>query len=242
MANNITPKLKAYVQIDATGRVVSGTPVFRTSKPKNGNWREIPMYYRGDSSTTTTTTSNGGVTPTAWVGYQSPTNLWSACNNPATTWTLYTNVDVTPLPAGTALYTDAALTNLVYPNDTMFFSINGYAYEVINGYINPLGGGMLCQYITTTSTTTQGPSAYTVGVGPLGSSSEVCSNPSPWSSTQTLWALGSGYNTGRQLYYDSAFTTPFTGTGWYAVMQGFPSGTKYSVYFNNGVLTAGFPC
>lgn len=57
MANNATPKLKAYVQTDATGRVVSGTPVFRTSKPKNGTWREIPTYYRGVPTTTSTTTT-----------------------------------------------------------------------------------------------------------------------------------------------------------------------------------------
>ena len=209
MANNITPKLKAYVQIDATGRVVSGTPVFRSSKPKIGNWREIPMYYRGDSSTTTTTTSNGGVTPTAWVGYQSSTNLWSACNNPATTWTLYTNVDVTPLPAGTALYTDAALTNLVYPNDTMFFSINGYAYEVINGYINPLGGGMLCQYITTTSTTTVAPVLNFIGRAG-NTSGEACSG-----SNQTFYTTGPlVYGVYPQnsitVYYDEQLTQPVT--------------------------------
>jgi hypothetical protein len=57
MANNATPKLKAFVQVDGTGRVVSGTPVFRTSKPKSGRWREIPTYYRGDGNTTTTTTT-----------------------------------------------------------------------------------------------------------------------------------------------------------------------------------------
>jgi len=57
MANNATPKLKAFVQVDSTGRVVSGTPVFRYSKPKSGKWREIPTYYRGNPTTTSTTTT-----------------------------------------------------------------------------------------------------------------------------------------------------------------------------------------
>jgi hypothetical protein len=57
MANNATPKLKAFVQIDSTGRVVSGTPVFRASKPKSGTWREIPTYYRGTNANTTTTST-----------------------------------------------------------------------------------------------------------------------------------------------------------------------------------------
>ena len=57
MANNATPKLKAFVQVDSTGRVVSGTPVFRASKPKSGTWREIPTYYRGTNTTTTSTTT-----------------------------------------------------------------------------------------------------------------------------------------------------------------------------------------
>ena len=67
MANNATPKLKAFVQIDSTGRVVSGTPVFRTSKPKSGTWREIPTYYRGTSTTTSTTTAVPTTTTTTTV-------------------------------------------------------------------------------------------------------------------------------------------------------------------------------
>jgi len=34
-------KLKAYVQYDGSGRVVPGGPIFRSSKPKVGNWKEI---------------------------------------------------------------------------------------------------------------------------------------------------------------------------------------------------------
>jgi hypothetical protein len=63
MANNKTPKLRAFVRIDGSGRVVSGTPVFQAHKPKVGTWREIPLYYRGvATSTTTSTTTIAGIT------------------------------------------------------------------------------------------------------------------------------------------------------------------------------------
>lgn len=57
MANNITPKLKAFVRIDGTGRVIPGGPIFQASKPKVGNWKEVPLYYRGGPTTTTTSTT-----------------------------------------------------------------------------------------------------------------------------------------------------------------------------------------
>jgi len=82
MANNATPKLKAYVQTDATGRVVSGTPVFRSSKPKIGNWKEIPTYYRGDGNTTTSTTTIAPSTTiynnnVSWYNYYDYYRWWS---------------------------------------------------------------------------------------------------------------------------------------------------------------------
>ena len=43
MANNSTPKLRAFVRIDGSGRVVPGAPIFQAFKPKVGQWREIPL-------------------------------------------------------------------------------------------------------------------------------------------------------------------------------------------------------
>lgn len=129
MANNITPKLKAYVQTDATGRVVSGTPVFRTSKPKNGNWREIPMYYRGtnsSSSTTTTSTSSGnggGTHPTAFVKGFWVTGF--ACYGNPVDGTMLFYSDSTTLQPGAKVYSNAALT---------FPIPEGYVFEVSPGY------------------------------------------------------------------------------------------------------------
>lgn len=136
MANNITPKLKAYVQTDSTGRVVSGTPVFRTSKPKSGTWREIPMYYRGSNplTTTTTTTSSGGnVTPTAWI-INSSTALQYVCSG-IPNWVVYTAES--SLGIGVILYYDAALTqpwtgNQYISNDGTVYNLSG-ATIVTNG-------------------------------------------------------------------------------------------------------------
>jgi len=108
MANNITPKLKAYVQIDGTGRVVSGTPVFRSSKPKSGTWREIPMYYRGNSSTTTTTTAGGGSGVNAFVKTYW-TNPLAPCTGGFTQSLLFYSSSST-LAEGVSVFSNAALT------------------------------------------------------------------------------------------------------------------------------------
>jgi len=36
--------LKSYARFDGTGRIVPGSLVLRRSKPKVGNWKEIPAY------------------------------------------------------------------------------------------------------------------------------------------------------------------------------------------------------
>lgn len=143
MANNITPKLRAYVQTDATGRVVSGTPVFRSSKPKSGNWKEIPMYYRGSGLTTTTTTTNnnpsttttstshsgggGGNTVTAFVK-----SYWAArvlaCSATSTGMLLFYSSSST-LTLGSTVFTDATLTTPV-PEGYVISIDMGTAYMV----------------------------------------------------------------------------------------------------------------
>ena len=115
MANNATPKLKAFVQIDSTGRVVSGTPVFRASKPKSGTWREIPMYYRGANPGTTTTTTTagggGGGTVTAFVKTYW-TNPLAPCSGGFTQSLLFYSSSPT-LAEGVSIFIDATLTTPV---------------------------------------------------------------------------------------------------------------------------------
>ena len=61
MGNVKFKELKAFVRYDGSGRVVSGSLVFRKNKPKNGRWVEITKNQcctgTPSSSTTTTTTT-----------------------------------------------------------------------------------------------------------------------------------------------------------------------------------------
>ena len=57
MANS-NNRLKAYVRYDGTGRVIAGSLILQRSKPKIGNWHEIPAHECCNYTTTTTTTSS----------------------------------------------------------------------------------------------------------------------------------------------------------------------------------------
>jgi len=250
MANQ--SKLKAWVRIDGTGTVVGSGPIFSLKKPKVGKWREMNANLCCNSTPTTTTTTTaggGGVTPTAWVGFlanigQSSSWAWNACNQTGgSSLIVYTSTTVDPLPAGTALYSDAALTTLI-PYSFGAISINGTVYEVINGYTNPLGGtGTPCIYVTTTSTTTVSPIvSYRIGNTEYASFSEACANSGDINGGTTLYGLGAEYTGGTQLYYDSNLTFPYGGNGWHPSMTQWPSGTTRGMALANGVINAGLPC
>jgi uncharacterized protein (TIGR02145 family) len=114
---------------------------------------------------TTTTTTQSSISWNAGFANTGPSAgwLWNACNNPDEIITIYTaNNVISPFPPNTPIYTDPGLTTLLYPSSTVAISILGFAYTVINGYTNPLGGsGQDCQFITTTSTTTLPPTTTT---------------------------------------------------------------------------------
>jgi hypothetical protein len=103
--------LKAFVRYDGSGRVVSGSLVFRKKKPKNGRWVEITKNEccsETPSSTTTTTTQGGGVTPTAFIQI-----YWFIRNNACTStadgqFVVYSASST--LSEGSTVFTDAALT------------------------------------------------------------------------------------------------------------------------------------
>ena len=115
--------------------------------------------------TTTTTTTQSSISWNGGFANTGPSGgwLWNACNNPDETIIIYTaNNVISPFPPNTPIYTDPGLTTLLYPSSTVAISILGFAYTVINGYTNPLGGsGQDCQFITTTSTTTLPPTTTT---------------------------------------------------------------------------------
>lgn len=135
MANNQTPKLRAFVRIDGSGRVVPGAPILQAFKPKVGQWREIPLYYRGDTTSTSTTGGGGGGNqPTAWLvtGYASQSD---GCNNinPITT-VVYTASST--LADWTPVWQDAALTipidNVTNGNNIRFTSSPEYSNCLFN--------------------------------------------------------------------------------------------------------------
>lgn len=143
MANQ--SKLKAWVRYDGTGRVISGGPIFQTSKPKVGNWRQIDanLCCNGGLTTTTTTTSRGGgVTPTAWIA-----SVWAgylnACTNPpGATGIVYTQTSTVGI--GTTLWADSALTIPYTPGPS-------YSYIKLSG--DP-GLYVFTQMMTTSITNT----------------------------------------------------------------------------------------
>jgi hypothetical protein len=118
--------LKAYVRYDGSGRVVSGSLVFRKKKPKNGRWVEIPKNLCCDganpSSTTTTTTQGGG-------GYNADYNSGAACAG--------IGLFSLPLILGTSPCTTGAIT----------LAVGTYAdYGITNGsniYINLQDGNLI---------------------------------------------------------------------------------------------------
>ncbi len=130
MANNITPKLKAFVRIDGTGRVIPGSPIFQAQKPKVGNWREVPLYYRGDSTTTSTSTSTSTTTstststttttttatPSYTYNLKSGVSSFSVCSG-SVNLTLYGQA--ANLNVGLQLFTDSGLTTTYAPGATI---------------------------------------------------------------------------------------------------------------------------
>jgi len=110
--------LKAFVRYDGSGRVVSGSLIFRKKKPKNGRWSEITKNLccteSGTTTTTTTQGGGGGATPTAWIAtpYDSEFN---ACNNMASAPTLILYTSTSTISVNTDLWQDAALTQRYSP-------------------------------------------------------------------------------------------------------------------------------
>jgi hypothetical protein len=64
-------KLKAFVRIDGSGKVIPGGPIFQAQKPKVGKWREINVKeccnYVPTSTTTTSSTNTTSTTTTSGI-------------------------------------------------------------------------------------------------------------------------------------------------------------------------------
>lgn len=140
--------LKAFVRYDGSGRVVSGSLVFRKKKPKNGRWVEIPKNLccnENPSSTTTSTTQGGGSTVTMYSIIDS-SSLEFVCEG-VPGWLVYAAQST--LGVGVTLYYDAALTQPW--EGQQYISHEGIVYTLSGATI--IDNGTPCGNTTTTTTT-----------------------------------------------------------------------------------------
>lgn len=199
-------KLKAWVRYDGTNTVVTAGPIFRASKPKVGNWKQInaDLCCNGSLTTTTTTTNGGGVTPTAWVAYTSYNSTWSCQQINGLNRILYTSVST--LTTGVQLYVDPTLAEPYNYFSGNFVAIDGVVWEIseVNGLIiNPQS----CSS-TTTTTSTQGVQNQ---IGYCGTDTfEACAGIGNNIQIYYNGSLGIG----SQLYQDSGLTIPYNPNTW----------------------------
>jgi hypothetical protein len=247
MANN-QKKLKAFVRYDGSGRVVASSLILRKNKPRVGRWYEIPEYLCCNGTIDTTTTQGGGgVTPTAWFGQISNSGVsdqWKACNGFGNSIVVYTSTSTNPLPPGTYLYSDAALTTLI-PYAFGAISIQGTVYIIENGRTNPLGTGEPCAGITTTTSTTIAPSISVSAIGAFNAADACAGQGNPL--TLYYSNIGTPLTNGTALFYDAALTSPYNPGQW--LVSG--SGTYLRIYFsgqdqvcsmNGNIVTSAGPC
>lgn len=109
-------KLKTWVRIDGTGKVIPGGPIFQAHKPKVGKWREINtnLCCNEITSTTTSTSTSTSTTSTtttvasfAFEAYPG-ISTGDACGHVNPMITVYANTTI--LGTLINLYMDAALT------------------------------------------------------------------------------------------------------------------------------------
>lgn len=213
MANNATPKLKAFVQVDSTGRVVSGTPVFRASKPKSGTWREIPTYYRGDGNTTTTTTQNPNLYNAGFIANGSTV----VCNNQGQ-FNLPLTVDPNVCSNGNMTLNSGTYPDYGIPNGSMIYinlkngniiQVNTYNGAQMSYGCTSCGGSTTSTTSTTTTTTTEAPVVFTVANQRWGSTAgDACSAANPLTTFFTTGPLqfGNYLQDGNVIYLDEALT------------------------------------
>ena len=240
MANQ--SKLKAWLRYDGTGRVVTAGPILQANKPKVGNWRQMnaDLCCNPSGSTTTTTTAVPATTSTTTTSGNLPTPYILAVGQNAETACGETQFEtfyfaVAP-GEGQVAYLDGALT---IPYTFGYINRSGDLY-----YTN--GQGVMqfinnCFFITTTTTTTVAPtSVYRVSQIAYSDAPTACANSAEIDNGFTLFAPGSEYQVGVQLYYDEFFSFEFTGTGWYPVMTQWPSGvTKYMYVIVGQIQSSG---
>ena len=94
MANS-NNRLKAYVRYDGTGRVIAGSLILQRSKPKVGNWQEIPANECCNYVPTTTTTTSSSTSTSTSTTTSTSTSTSTSTTSTTTTATPTTTTTTT---------------------------------------------------------------------------------------------------------------------------------------------------
>ncbi len=244
-------KLKAFVRFDGSGRVIPSSLILQKSKPKVGNWKEInaTQCCNDTPTTTTTSTSNTTTTTTTYSGTYYNAGLASngstaVCNNSGP-YNLPLIVDPNACSNGSITLVSGTYADYGIPNgSTIYINLNnGNVIQVQTYGSSTMSFGCTSCSGTTSTTTTAAPlTTYRIGITPYGSDSESCSNVGDLNGGTTLYAHSTEWVNGVQLYYDEYNNFPYTGTGWYPAMVGWPSGFARAMYIQNGVIQSSSPC
>ena len=145
--------LKSYARFDGTGRIVPGSLVLRRTKPKNGNWKEIPAYECCNDvslkTTVTTTITNfqvklfcGGTLTETLISGQNSSSVADLVTKLNTTYPL---LGVFSTTGGTnlTLVMSGSQVQAICPNSAPTFTVTAYVAP------------------TTTTTTTVAPTTTT---------------------------------------------------------------------------------
>jgi hypothetical protein len=132
-------KLKAFVRIDGSGKVIPGGPIFQAQKPKVGKWREISVkeccnYVPGSTTTTTTTqpVTTTTTTTTAIQYYNVYGDVESACFNTDAPFIVPLIFDSNVCSTGIITLVSGTYADYGIPNgSTLFINLeNGNVIEV----------------------------------------------------------------------------------------------------------------
>lgn len=130
MRSNNNNKLKAYVRFDGTGRIVPGSLVVQSIKPKDGNWKQIDAKECCNPTTTTTTTVTPTTTTTTTVtANQFTLGYWLSEEDSCNTTTAGNAIFYSPsvsLTAGSVLYSDAGLTTFATQGEAVVVGMIRY--------------------------------------------------------------------------------------------------------------------
>jgi hypothetical protein len=203
-------KLKAFVRVDGTGKVIPGGPIFQAQKPKVGKWREINVKECCNYVPTTTTTTTAGA-PTAFErSYYY--NTFNACNSTTDGSITFYSTSST-LSAGITVFTDLSLTT---PVTEGWVILNQPQPMQFVKYLVGVGGLLSlldCSATTTTTTTTSGgPTTTTTTTSAVFNQTAIINNDPNFicagGDELNLYYSGSLGN-GTALFRDAGLTVPY---------------------------------